>query len=41
MIAQNIRRLELDMEAEIITIRSRYKDKIDNLQGVLEISKRI
>ena len=31
MIEQNIRRLEIDMEAEIATIRMRYIDKIDNL----------
>ena len=41
MIEQNIRRLEIDMEAEIATIAMRYKDKIDNLQGVLKIARRI
>lgn len=31
MIERNIRRLEIDMEAEIATIKTRYKDKIDHL----------
>lgn len=41
MISQNIRRLEIDMDAEIATIRMRYKDKIENLQGVLKIARRL
>jgi len=40
LIAQNIRRLEIDMEAEIMTIRMRYIDKIDHLQNVLMIARR-
>ena len=32
MIEQNIRRLEIDMQAEIATITMRYRDKIENLQ---------
>ena len=40
MIEQNIRRLEMDMEAEISTIRQRYTDKIDNMKNVLKIAKR-
>ena len=31
MIERNIRRLELDMEAEILTIKARYTDKIAHL----------
>ena len=31
MIERNIKRLELDMEAEIATIRQSYTDKIDHL----------
>lgn len=41
MIEQNIRRLEIDMEAEIATITQRYRDKIVNLQNVLKIAKNI
>ena len=39
MIERNIRRLELDMEAEIMTIKARYNDKISHLQNVLRIAK--
>ena len=39
MIEQNIRRLEIDMKAEIATISERYRDKIDNLQSVLKIAR--
>ena len=39
MIEQNIVRLQMDMEAEIATIRQRYTDKIDNLQSVLAIAR--
>ena len=31
MIEQNIKRLEMDMDAEILTIKMRYHDKIDHL----------
>jgi hypothetical protein len=40
LIAQNIRRLEIDMEAELATIRMRYIDKIEHLQGILKIARR-
>ena len=38
MIERNIRRLEMDMEAEIATIKARYTDKITHLKNVLQIS---
>ena len=38
MIERNIRRLELDMEAEILTIKARYTDKIAHLQNILRIA---
>ena len=40
MIEQNIRRLEIDMEAEIATIRLRYQDKIENLRKVLSVARK-
>ena len=40
MIERNIKRLELDMEAEIATIKQRYRDKIEHLEGVLKIAQR-
>ena len=39
MIEQNIVRLQMDMEAEIATIRQRYTDKIDNLRSVLAVAR--
>ena len=40
MIERNIRRLELDMQAEIETIKARYTGKISHLQNVLRISNK-
>ena len=39
MLEQNVRRLELDMEAEIETIRMRYKEKIRFMQEVVRLAK--
>ena len=40
MIERNIRRLELDMQAEIETIKARYTGKISHLQNVLRIANK-
>lgn len=34
---KNIKRLKLDMEAELATIRARYEDKINEMASVLEM----
>ena len=37
LLEQNIRRLELDMEAEIQTIRMRYQEKIRYMEDVVRV----
>lgn len=39
LLEQNIRRLELDMEAEIQTIKLRYQEKINYMQEVVRLAK--
>lgn len=39
LLEQNVRRLELDMDAEIETIRMRYEEKIRFMQEVVRLAK--
>jgi hypothetical protein len=39
LLEQNIRRLEMDMQAEIQTIKLRYQEKIRYMEEVVRIAK--